>query len=168
MRKGIITGMDEKKLTHITDDGSAVMVDVSEKEQTLRIAIARGEIILSLETLKIVNEGKMKKGDVLAVARLAGIMAAKKTSELIPLCHNIQLNQVKVDLELRESLPGIEITCQIKTWDRTGAEMEALTGVSVSALTIYDMIKAVQKDARITNIRLIEKHGGRSGDIFNE
>lgn len=160
--------MDEKKLTHITDDGSAVMVDVSEKEQTLRIAIARGEIILSLETLKIVNEGKMKKGDVLAVARLAGIMAAKKTSELIPLCHNIQLNQVKVDLELRESLPGIEITCQIKTWDRTGAEMEALTGVSVSALTIYDMIKAVQKDARITNIRLIEKHGGRSGDIFNE
>jgi cyclic pyranopterin phosphate synthase len=160
--------MDDKKLTHITDDGSAVMVDVSEKEQTLRIAIARGEISLSLETLALVKEGKMKKGDVLAVARLAGIMAAKKTSDLIPLCHNIQLNQVKVDLEIKEALPGIEITCQIKTWDRTGAEMEALTGVSVAALTIYDMIKAVQKDARINHIRLIEKHGGRSGDIYNE
>jgi cyclic pyranopterin phosphate synthase len=160
--------MEEKKLTHITEDGSATMVDISEKEITARMALARGEIQLNLETLRLIREGKMKKGDVLAVARLAGIMAAKKTSELIPLCHNIQLNQVKIDLEIIDSLPGIVINCQIRTLDRTGAEMEALTGVSVAALTIYDMVKAVQKDARIGNIRLIEKHGGRSGDIYNE
>ena len=160
--------MENKELTHLDETGKAHMVDISEKTPTLRIAIAKGEIVLSLATLKLVAEGHMKKGDVLTVAQLAGIMAAKKTSELIPLCHPININQIVVDLDIDEQLPGIQVKAEIRTFDRTGAEMEALTAVSVAALTIYDMIKAVQKDARIMNIRLVEKHGGKSGDIFNE
>jgi cyclic pyranopterin phosphate synthase len=160
--------MENKELTHLDETGKAHMVDISEKTPTLRIAIAKGEIVLSLATLKLVVEGHMKKGDVLTVAQLAGIMAAKKTSELIPLCHPININQIVVDLDIDEQLPGIQVKAEIRTFDRTGAEMEALTAVSVAALTIYDMIKAVQKDARIMNIRLVEKHGGKSGDIFNE
>lgn len=159
--------MDKKELTHLDESGRANMVDISPKLPTLRIAIAKGEVILSPETIHLVSDGLMKKGDVLTVAQIAGIMAAKKTSELIPLCHPIQINQIKVDLIIDNDLPGIQIRSEIKTFDRTGAEMEALTAVSVAALTVYDMIKAVQKDARIMNIRLVEKHGGKSGDIFN-
>jgi cyclic pyranopterin monophosphate synthase len=160
--------MENNELTHLDETGKAHMVDISAKTPTLRIAIAKGEVELSPGTLKLIVEGQMKKGDVLTVAQLAGIMAAKKTSELIPLCHPISINQIVVDLDIDNDLPGILIKAEIRTFDRTGAEMEALTAVSVAALTIYDMIKAVQKDARIMNIRLVEKHGGKSGDIFNE
>jgi cyclic pyranopterin monophosphate synthase len=160
--------MENKELTHLDKTGKAHMVDISAKMPTLRIAIAKGEVELLPETLKLIQEGLMKKGDVLTVAQLAGIMAAKKTSELIPLCHPISINQIVVDLDIDNNLPGIIVKAEIRTFDRTGAEMEALTAVSVAALTVYDMIKAVQKDARIMNIRLVEKHGGKSGDIFNE
>jgi cyclic pyranopterin phosphate synthase len=160
--------MENKELTHLDESGKAHMVDISAKPPTLRIAIAKGEIVLSPATLKLVADGQMKKGDVLTVAQLAGIMAAKKTSELIPLCHPISINQIVVDLDIDNNLPGILVKAEIRTFDRTGAEMEALTAVSVASLTIYDMIKAVQKDARIMNIRLVEKHGGKSGDIFND
>jgi cyclic pyranopterin phosphate synthase len=160
--------MENNELTHLDETGKAHMVDISAKTPTMRIAIAKGEVELSPGTLKLIVEGQMKKGDVLTVAQLAGIMAAKKTSELIPLCHPISINQIVVDLDIDNDLPGILVKAEIRTFDRTGAEMEALTAVSVAALTIYDMIKAVQKDARIMNIRLVEKHGGKSGDIFNE
>jgi cyclic pyranopterin phosphate synthase len=120
------------------------------------------------ETLALVRSGQMKKGDVLAVARIAGIMAAKKTSDLIPLCHPIGLTSVAVDLELSDELPGVLIQASARTVSKTGVEMEALTAVSVAALTVYDMIKAVEKTARIGNIRLVEKHGGASGDLLNE
>jgi cyclic pyranopterin monophosphate synthase len=159
--------MDKKELTHLDESGKANMVDISPKLPSLRIAIAKGEVLLSPETIRLVSDGLMKKGDVLTVAQIAGIMAAKKTAELIPLCHPIQINQIKVDLVIDSDLPGIRIQSEIKTFDRTGAEMEALTAVSIAALTVYDMIKAVQKDARIMNIRLVEKHGGKSGDIYN-
>jgi len=144
------------------------MVDVGAKPVTDRTAIARGEIILKPETVALIREGLMKKGDVLSVAQLAGIMGAKKTAELIPLCHPIPINQAAVELELDDSLPGVKITSILKTTGKTGIEMEALTAVAVAALTVYDMIKAVEKTARITNIRLVEKHGGLSGDIINE
>jgi len=144
------------------------MVDVGAKPDTDRTAVARGEIILMPETVALIREGLMKKGDVLSVAQLAGIMGAKKTAELIPLCHPIPINQVAVDLELDESLPGVKITSVLKTTGKTGIEMEALTAIAVAALTVYDMIKAVEKTAKITNIRLVEKHGGLSGDIINE
>jgi cyclic pyranopterin phosphate synthase len=159
--------MDKKELTHLDESGKANMVDISPKLPSLRIAIAKGEVLLSPETIRLVSDGLMKKGDVLTVAQIAGIMSAKKTAELIPLCHPIQINQIKVDLVIDSDLPGIRIQSEIKTFDRTGAEMEALTAVSIAALTVYDMIKAVQKDARIMNIRLVEKHGGKSGDIYN-
>jgi cyclic pyranopterin phosphate synthase len=159
--------MDKKELTHLDERGKANMVDISPKLPSLRIAIAKGEVLLSPETIRLVSDGLMKKGDVLTVAQIAGIMSAKKTAELIPLCHPIQINQIKVDLVIDSDLPGIRIQSEIKTFDRTGAEMEALTAVSIAALTVYDMIKAVQKDARIMNIRLVEKHGGKSGDIYN-
>jgi len=144
------------------------MVDISAKEASQRIAIAGAQIILNSTTYKLLLEGNLKKGDALGVAQIAGILAAKKTSDLIPLCHPIQINQVEVTLTPDGTLPGVEIRATIRTFDRTGAEMEALTAVSIAALTVYDMIKAVQKDARIQNIRLIEKHGGKSGDIVNE
>lgn len=160
--------MTEPRLTHIDESGQAHMVDVGAKPDTDRTAIARGEILLKPETVALIREGLMKKGDVLSVAQLAGIMGAKKTAELIPLCHPIPINQVVVDLELDDSLPGVKITSMLKTTGKTGIEMEALTAVAVAALTVYDMIKAVEKTARISNIRLVEKHGGRSGDIINE
>ncbi len=144
------------------------MVDISTKESTQRIAIAGAQIILNHSTLDLLIEGNLKKGDALGVAQIAGILAAKKTADLIPLCHPIQLNQIEVILTPDKNLPGVDIRATIRTFDRTGAEMEALTAVSIAALTVYDMIKAVQKDARIHNIRLIEKHGGKSGDIVNE
>lgn len=159
--------MNNKELTHLDEKGRANMVDISQKLPTQRIAIAKGEVILSQDTLQLVAEGQMKKGDVLTIAQIAGIMSAKKTSELIPLCHPIQINQIKVELTMNKDLPGIHISSEVRTFDRTGAEMEALTAVSVAALTVYDMIKAVQKDARIMNVRLVEKHGGKSGDIYN-
>ncbi len=144
------------------------MVDVGAKPDTERTAVARGEVILKSKTLELIKAGLMKKGDVLTVAQLAGIMGAKKTSELIPLCHPIPIHQVAVELELDDILPGVIITARLKTTGKTGIEMEALTAVAVAALTVYDMVKAVEKTARITNIRLVEKRGGQSGDVINE
>jgi cyclic pyranopterin monophosphate synthase len=156
------------KLTHLDETGHARMVDVGAKDDTERVAIAKGEIVMKPETLALIRAGSIKKGDVLTLAQVAGIMAAKKTSELIPLCHPIALTKVDVDLMLDESLPGVRITAAAKTVGKTGVEMEALTAVSVAALTVYDMAKAAEKTMKIQNIRLVEKHGGKSGDITNE
>lgn len=160
--------MSEPKLTHLDEAGQARMVDVGAKPDTQRLAIAAGEVRLNPETVALIRQGLMKKGDVLSVAKIAGIMGAKKTSDLIPLCHPIPLTQVEVDLRLDDDLPGVIITAAARTVGKTGVEMEALTAVSVAALTVYDMVKAVEKTARIQNIRLVEKHGGKSGDIVNE
>lgn len=143
------------------------MVDVGSKPDSERVAIARGEVCLKTETLELLETGLMKKGDVLAVAKIAGIMAAKRTSELIPLCHPIAISQVEVNLAVNKQLPGVDIEAKVKTIGKTGVEMEALTAVSVAALTVYDMVKAVEKTGRIQNIRLVEKHGGQSGDVIN-
>jgi cyclic pyranopterin phosphate synthase len=155
-------------LSHLDDSGRAHMVDVSPKPDTERVAVARGEVLMRPETLALVRAGALKKGDVLTVAQLAGIMAAKRTAELIPLCHPILLTQVNVDIEIDSDLSGVRITATVHTVGKTGAEMEALTAVSVAALTVYDMAKAVEKTMRIQNIHLIEKHGGQSGDVTNE
>lgn len=148
-------------LTHLDEHGNARMVDVGAKAETSRVAIAKGEIALSAETLALVREGKAAKGDVLAVARVAGIMAAKKTSELIPLCHQLMLTSVKVEFAFLDE--AIEVTATARTTGQTGVEMEALTAVSVAALTVYDMLKAVERGAVIGNIRLEKKEGGKSG-----
>lgn len=160
--------MSEPKLTHLDDHGQARMVDVGAKPDTERIAIARGEVHMLKATFDLIRAGQIKKGDVLTVAQIAGITAAKRTSDLIPLCHPLPLTKVDVDLALDESLPGVVITATAKTIGKTGVEMEALTAVSVAALTVYDMAKAAEKTMRIQNIRLVEKHGGKSGDIINE
>ena len=157
-----------KKLTHLNEQGQLHMVDVGHKPETERMAVAKGEIIMKPETLRLVQEGALKKGDVLGVARVAGIMAAKRTADLIPLCHPLALTHINVDLELEPSLPGVRITAEVRTKGKTGVEMEALTAVSVAALTVYDMAKAVEKTMRIQNIRLVEKHGGVSGDVTNK
>ncbi len=159
--------MTNNKLTHIDQNGSAQMVDVGGKDPSQRIARAKGQIVLKAATVKLIREGLMKKGDVLTVAQIAGIQAAKRTSELIPLCHPLAVNQIAVFLELDDNLPGVIIEAVVKTYGNTGVEMEALTAVSVAALTVYDMVKAVEKTGRIENIRLIEKRGGKSGDVFN-
>ena len=151
-------------LTHFDAEGNAVMVDVSEKPVTAREATAHGIITMNEEAFTAVKNGTVKKGDVLGVARVAGIMATKRTSELIPLCHPLPLTKVKIDFELLEDRRAVEARCTVKTSGVTGVEMEALTGVSTALLTIYDMCKAVQKDMRIENIRLLEKSGGKSGD----
>ncbi len=143
------------------------MVDVGFKPDTDRTAVARGEVHLKAETVALIREGLAKKGDVLTVAQIAGIQAAKRTSDLIPLCHPIPLNQITVELELDDAMPGVVITATLKTNAKTGVEMEAMTAVSVAALTVYDMIKAVERTAHIENVRLLEKHGGRSGDVYN-
>jgi cyclic pyranopterin phosphate synthase len=156
------------KLTHLDEQGRARMVDVGSKPDTERIAIARGEIHMKKETLDLIRLGQLKKGDVLTVAQIAGISASKRTSDLIPLCHPLPLTQVDVELALDGSLPGVIITATAKTIGKTGVEMEALTAVSVAALTVYDMAKAAEKTMRIQNIRLVEKHGGQSGDVINE
>jgi cyclic pyranopterin phosphate synthase len=156
------------KLTHLDDNGNAHMVDVGDKPVTQRLAIAKGEVLMKKETLSLIRIGAMKKGDVLTVAQIAGIAAAKRTSDLIPLCHPLPINSIEVKLTLEEELPGIIITAKVKTTGKTGVEMEALTAVSVAALTIYDMAKAVEKTMKIQNIRLIAKHGGQSGDVVNE
>ncbi len=160
--------MTTPKLTHLDQAGRAHMVDVGEKLDTERVAIARGEVIMKKETLELIRLGQVKKGDVLTVAQIAGIGAAKRTSELIPLCHPLPLTHVEVDLALDEALPGVSITALVRTVGKTGVEMEALTAVSVAALTVYDMAKAAEKTIRIQNIRLVEKHGGRSGDVVND
>jgi len=157
-----------KKLTHVDDTGRVHMVDVGDKPETERLAIAKGEVLMRPKTLAMIREGTLKKGDVLAVAQLAGIMAAKRTADLIPLCHPLSISQIAVDVELADELPGVRITAAVRTVGKTGAEMEALTAVSVTALTVYDMAKAVEKTMRIANIRLVEKHGGQSGDVYNE
>ena len=150
-------------LTHFDEQGRAHMVDVSDKPVTARIAVAQGAVKMSAETLALITEGRAQKGDVLGVARLAGIMAAKKTADLIPLCHPLPITKVALDLTADPGLPGIVVEATVKTGGQTGVEMEALTAVTVACLTIYDMVKAVEKSMSIENIHLILKDGGKSG-----
>ncbi len=154
-------------LTHFDRKGNAHMVDVSSKANTDRVAIAKGTVRMKRETFNIMTEGKAKKGDVLSIARIAGIMGCKKTSELIPLCHPIPLSNVKINLIPNTELPGVDIEAHVKTNGPTGVEMEALTAVSVASLTVYDMLKAVDKTIEIGNLRLTRKEGGTSGLIEN-
>jgi cyclic pyranopterin monophosphate synthase len=152
-----------KKLTHLNARGDANMVDVSAKPTTERVAVAEGRVVMHAKTLDIVRKGNAKKGDVLGAARIAGIMAAKRTHELIPLCHPLPVSQIEVDVAADAKLPGVIVTARVKVSGQTGVEMEALTAVSVACLTVYDMVKAVERGMRIEGIRLIEKSGGRSG-----
>ncbi|MCC6914841.1 MAG: cyclic pyranopterin monophosphate synthase MoaC [Rhodospirillaceae bacterium] len=152
-----------KKLTHIDKDGNAVMVDVSDKKATAREAIAKGSVLMELDTLKMIEKRAHKKGDVLAIAQVAGIQAAKRTSDLIPLCHPLALTSVKVELETDPKKSAVHITASCKLVGQTGVEMEALTAVSAAALTVYDMCKAVDRGMHITDIRLVKKSGGKSG-----
>jgi cyclic pyranopterin monophosphate synthase len=151
------------KLTHLGRRGEARMVDVSAKPATERVAVAEGHVIMAARTLDLVLKGDAKKGDVLGAARIAGIMAAKRTHELIPLCHPLAISKIAVDLEADHKLPGITVHASVKVTGQTGVEMEALTAVAVACLTIYDMVKAIERGMRIEGIRLIEKHGGKSG-----
>jgi cyclic pyranopterin monophosphate synthase len=153
----------KKQLTHLGAQGEARMVDVSAKPVTEREAIAAGCVVMQPATLEVVRKGDAKKGDVLGTARIAGIMAAKRTHELIPLCHPLPISQIEIELTPDASLPGIVARARVKVAGKTGVEMEALTAVSVACLTIYDMVKAVERGMRIEGIRLIEKRGGRSG-----
>ena len=151
------------KLSHLNEKGEARMVDVSEKDVTERTARAEGFVAMKPETLALVEKGEAKKGDVLATARIASIMAAKKTHELIPLCHPLAITKATVNFDLSHAPPGIHVQAEVKVAGQTGVEMEALTAVSVACLTIYDMLKAADKEMHFENIRLIEKSGGRSG-----
>lgn len=151
------------ELTHLDATGAANMVDVSEKAPTTRTARATGAVVMLPETLRLIREGDAKKGDVIGTARLAGIMASKRTHELIPLCHPLLLSKVRVDCEADDALPGLRVTAEVKVLGPTGVEMEALTAVSVACLTIYDMVKAADRGMRIEGIRLLAKDGGRSG-----
>lgn len=155
------------ELTHFDNEGKAIMVDVGEKENSRRVAVARGEVAMQPETLKRIIENRVEKGDVFAVARLAGIMAAKKTSELIPLCHPLLINSVTVEFTPDQGSARVAIEACVKVNGQTGVEMEALTAVSVAALTIYDMCKAVDKTMTIDRVRSVEKKGGRSGHFVN-
>ena len=150
-------------LTHLDPTGAANMVDVSEKAATDRTALAEGFVVMQPETLRLIREGDAKKGDVLGTARLAGIMAAKRTHELIPLCHPLLLTKIRVDCVLDDALPGVRVTAEVKVVGQTGVEMEALTAVSVACLTVYDMVKAADRGMRIEGVRLLRKSGGRSG-----
>ena len=156
--------MSNAKLTHLDDEGRAHMVDVGDKDASTRHAVAVGEVHMAAETLDLIRRGALKKGDALSVAQVAGVQAAKRTAELIPFCHPLPLDHVSVDFELDEDLPGVRITASVRNTGKTGVEMEALTAVSVAALTIYDMAKAAQKSMRIENLRLVKKTGGKSGD----
>ena len=156
--------MPAPSLTHIGADGQAEMVDVGAKAETQRIAIAEGAVIMKRETLDMILAGNAKKGDMIGVARIAGIMAAKRTHELIPLCHPLLLDKVGVEIEPDPSLPGLRVTATARVTGKTGVEMEALTAASVACLTIYDMAKAVDREMELTGIRLVEKTGGKSGD----
>ncbi len=149
--------------THFDEDGKAAMVDVTDKAASERVATARGTVVMAPKTFALIRDGGVKKGDVLSVARLAGIMGAKRTPELIPLCHPLALTSVKVDLALSETRPAVEITATCKLTGKTGVEMEALTAVAIAALTVYDMCKAVDRAMRIEDIRLTHKSGGKSG-----
>lgn len=151
------------ELTHLDASGAANMVDVSDKPATTRIARAEGVVVMRPETLALIRTGDAKKGDVIGTARLAGIMAAKRTHELIPLCHPLLLTKVRVECEAEEGLPGLRVTAEARVTGQTGVEMEALTAVSVACLTIYDMVKAADRSMRIEGIRLLAKEGGRSG-----
>jgi cyclic pyranopterin phosphate synthase len=153
-----------KDLSHVDPEGRARMVDVGAKPETARVARAEGSITMSAEALAAIERNAVSKGDVIATARIAGIMAAKKTSELIPLCHPLPLTDVGVDIEVDHSLPGLRATAWASTHGRTGVEMEALTAVTVALLTVYDMAKALDRGMEISGIRLIEKRGGKSGD----
>jgi len=152
------------KLTHLSAAGEAHMVDVSAKTETSRVARARGQVVMARETLRLAIEGQAKKGDVFGVARIAGIMAAKKTSELIPLCHPLPLSSISVEITADETLPGLRVLAEASVTGRTGVEMEALTAVSIACLTIYDMLKAADRGMRIEGVELVEKRGGKSGD----
>ncbi len=156
------------KLTHLDEAGRAAMVDVGNKPDTERLAVARGHVVMQAETLRLIREGALQKGDVLTVARVAGIMAAKRTAEIIPLCHPLQLTHVDVQLSLDDHPPRVLIEARVRTVGKTGVEMEALTAVTAAALTVYDMAKAVDRGMRIEAIRLVEKRGGQSGDIVLE
>ena len=150
-------------LTHFDGEGNAHMVDVSAKAVTDRVAVAEARVVMAAETLALVTEGRARKGDVLGVARLAGIMAAKRTADLIPLCHPLPITKVAVDLTPDAALPGVRIEATVKTTGQTGVEMEALTAASVAALTVYDMLKAAEKSMRIEGLRVVLKDGGKSG-----
>ncbi len=151
------------RLTHLDQKGEAHMVDVGGKAETVRTAIAEGHVVMQAETLAIVRDGEAKKGDVLGTARLAGIMAAKRAHELIPLCHPLLLSKIAVDLSIDEALPGVRVRAEVKLTGKTGVEMEALTAVSVACLTVYDMVKAVDRAMHIEGVRLVHKSGGKSG-----
>jgi cyclic pyranopterin monophosphate synthase len=156
------------KLTHLGRRGEARMVDVGAKAPTERIAVAEGRVVMTRKTLDTVLKGDAKKGDVLGAARIAGIMAAKRTHELIPLCHPLALSQVSVDIKPDRALPGLTVRASVKVTGKTGVEMEALTAVSVACLTIYDMVKAIERGMSIEGIRLMEKRGGKSGHFRAE
>jgi len=162
------------ELSHVDEQGRARMVDVGGKLDTRRVAVARGQVRMKSDTLRLIRQNALSKGDALATARIAGILAAKKTAELIPLCHPLMLTRVGIEFDLQDAVETegtggvIEITATVETTGKTGVEMEALTAVSVAALSIYDMGKAVDRAMRLTDIRLIEKHGGKSGDIVLE
>ena len=155
--------MNTGKLTHLDDAGNAHMVDVSEKQVTTRIAVASGRISMLPATLQLIKSGMAKKGDVIATARIAGIMAAKRTHDLIPLCHPLAISKITVDLEINEPDNAVDVTASVKVEGKTGVEMEALTAVSVACLTVYDMVKAVDRGIIISDLKLIEKLGGKSG-----
>jgi cyclic pyranopterin phosphate synthase len=160
--------MSKPSLTHIDVKGEAHMVDVSAKDATERVAVAEGFVVMSADTLKLIIDGNAKKGDVLGTARIAGIMAAKRTSDLIPLCHPLALSKVTLDITTDDKLPGCRVEASVKVTGPTGVEMEALTAVSVACLTIYDMIKAVERGVHIEGIRLLGKSGGKSGVYKHE
>lgn len=160
--------MAEEGLTHLDETGAARMVDVGAKPDTERTAVAGGSVFMQPETLRLIREGAIKKGDVLTIARLAGIMGAKKTSELIPLCHPLSLTHLDVELTLDDAKNAVHIRATARTIGKTGVEMEALTAVTTAALTIYDMAKAVDRGMRLSDIRLLEKHGGQRGDYVAE
>jgi cyclic pyranopterin phosphate synthase len=155
------------KLTHIDTAGYASMVDIAEKPETARQATAKASVVMQPATLALIGSGQAAKGDVLAAARIAGIMAAKRTADLIPLCHPLPLSSVTVDLALNQQTSSVDITATARTFGRTGVEMEALTAASIAALTIYDMVKAVDRAMRIESLRVVQKSGGKSGD-FNQ
>lgn len=151
------------RLTHLDQKGEAHMVDVGGKAETARVAIAEGHVVMQAQTLAVVRDGEAKKGDVLGTARLAGIMAAKRAHELIPLCHPLLLTKISVDLSIDEALPGVRVRAEVGLTGKTGVEMEALTAVSVACLTVYDMVKAVDRAMHIEGVRLVHKSGGKSG-----
>lgn len=160
--------MSLNKITHIDSQGRARMVDVGDKPVTDRLAVARGSVRVSTETLAAAKAGDLKKGDLRSVAELAGVMAAKRTAELIPLCHPLPLTHIEVTVDFQDDPPSVVIEASARTSDRTGVDMEALTAVSVAALTVYDMLKGVERGATIGDIRLVEKRGGVSGDYRSE